>query len=102
MCLRAVESANVMDESCLPGNFGIALVLLGNRAANEVAPQFTSRTEWWVSCFFLTRSLLVRSDSRRRVMSHTAFEVLKELETRLTMSLDPRSKGRPGTALAQQ
>src|SRR5215475_10090362 len=49
----------------------------GNRAANEVAPQFTSRTAWWVSCSFLTRSLLVRSDSRRRVMSHTAFEVLK-------------------------
>jgi hypothetical protein len=31
-----------------------------------------------------------------------AFEVLKELETRLTTSLDPRSKGRPGTvALAR-
>ena len=49
-----------MEDRCLPGNCGIARVLKGNRAAEEVAPQFTSRAERWVSCFFSAAAVYAR------------------------------------------
>src|SRR5262245_46387335 len=63
---RAVERGRFFDllagcrisechgRSVLTGNCGIARALQGNRSADKVAPQFTSRAERWVSCFFST------------------------------------------------
>src|SRR4029450_6311853 len=60
-----------MEDGGLRGNCGIARVLYGNRAADEVAPQFTSRTEQWVSNFSLTTARLCRRFQNRLFAGET-------------------------------